>query len=177
MTTTTITSIKNEFKLKPISKDGVESAISKAEHYRLLNQPRLAESICLDVLEVDTKNQKANIILLLALTDQFGQSHPSAPMHAQMIADNLQDEYSRLYYKGIIHERQGNVALASSVPGSDFDAFEWYTEAMELYEEASLANKDPKNDDTSLRWNTCARIIMSGNLKQRPRDEEGPILE
>jgi tetratricopeptide (TPR) repeat protein len=177
MSTATITSTRKEFKLKPISKEGIDAAINKAEHYRLLNQPRLAESICLDVLEVDPKNQKTNIILLLALTDQFGQSHPSAPMNAQMIADALQDEYSRLYYTGIIRERQGNVALASSVPGSDFDAYEWYTEAMELYEKAAAVNKDPKNDDTSLRWNTCARIIMNGNLKERPRDEEGPILE
>ncbi len=177
MSTTTLTSDKKEFRLKPISKEGIDSAISKAEHYRLLNQPRLAESICLDVLEVDSKNQKANIILLLALSDQFGQSHPSAPTHAQMIADSLQDEYSRWYYTAIIHERQGNVALASSVPGSDFDAYEWYMEAMELYEKADALNKDSKNDDPSLRWNTCARIIMSSNLHKRPREEEGPIFE
>ena len=175
--TTTLTSAKKDFKLKPISHDGIEAAIHKAEHYRLLNQPRLAESICLDVLEVEPKNQKANIILLLSLTDQFGQSHPSAPTHAQMIAESLQDEYSKLYYEGLIHERQGNVALASSVPGSDFDAYEWYTEAMELFEKAAAVNKDSKNDDTSLRWNTCARIIMSANLRERPRDEEGPIME
>jgi hypothetical protein len=175
--TTTFTSTRKTFKLKPISKEGIEAAVSKAEHYRLLNQPRLAESICLDVLEVEPKHQKANIVLLLALTDQFGQSHSSAPAHAQMIADSLQDEYSKVYYTAIIHERQGNVALASSVPGSDFDAYEWYSEAMELYEKANAINKDPKNDDPSLRWNTCARIIMSANLQARPRDEEGPIME
>ena len=177
MAATTLTSDKKEYKLKPLSKEGIESAITKAEHYRLLNQPRLAESICLDVLEVDVNNQKANIILLLSLTDQFGQSYPSAPTHAQMIADSLQDEYLKLYYTGIIHERQGNVALASSVPGSDFDAYEWYTEAMEFFEKADAVNKNEKNDDTTLRWNTCARIIMSSNLHERPRDEEGPILE
>lgn len=177
MSTITLTSAKKAFKLKPISKEGIESAINKAEHYRLLNQPRLAESICLDVLEVDPQNQKTNIILLLALSDQFGQSHPSAPMQAQMIADNLLDEYSKLYYNAIIHERQGNVALASSIPGSDFDAFEWYSEAMELYEKADAVSRDSKNDDPSLRWNTCARIIMGGNLCERPRDEEGPIME
>ena len=65
---------KQVFKLKPLSKDGVESALTKAEHYRLLNSPKLAESICLDILEVDKDNQKARIVLLLALTDQFGQS-------------------------------------------------------------------------------------------------------
>ena len=168
---------KKEFKLKPLSKEGIEAAIAKAEHYRLLNQPRLAESICLDVLEIDPKNQRANIILLLSLTDQFGQSYPSAPAHAQMIADSLQDEYLKLYYTGIIHERQGNVALASSVPGSDFDAYEWYSEAMEFFEKADSVNKNESNDDTTLRWNTCARIIMKNNLTSRPREEEGPIYE
>ena len=171
------TSEKREFKLKPLDKDGIESAITKAEHYRLLNQPRLAESICQDVLEVDSKNQKASIILLLALTDQFGQSHPSAPTHAQMIADSLEDEYLKLYYTGIIHERQGNVALESSVPGSDFDAYEWYMEAMDFFEQADAVNKNERNDDPTLRWNTCARIIMKNNLTERPPEEEGPIYE
>jgi len=59
------------FKLKALSRDGIEGALSKADQYRLLNQPKLAESICLDVLEVDKANHKAKVILLLALTDQF----------------------------------------------------------------------------------------------------------
>ena len=68
-----------QFELKPLSKDSVESALDKAEHYRFLNQPRLAESICLDVLDIDPGNQKAAIVLLLALTDQFKQSSTKAP--------------------------------------------------------------------------------------------------
>ena len=39
-----------KMELKPLSKEGVESAVAKAEQYRLLNNPKLAESICLDVL-------------------------------------------------------------------------------------------------------------------------------
>lgn len=173
----TMTPTKKVFKLKPLSKEGVDAAISKAEHYRLLNQPQLAESICLDVLEIDSRNQKANIILLLSVTDQFGLAQPSAPTHAQMVADGLQDEYSRLYYSAIIRERQGNMALAASTPGSDFDAYEWYSEAMSLYEKADAINKDSSKDDTTLRWNTCARIIMNNNLQGRPREAEGPIYE
>lgn len=176
MSTITLTSTRKEFKLKPISKESIEAAIEKAERYRLLNQPRLAESICLDVLEADPKNQKANVTLLLALTDQFGQSHPSAPTHAQMIADSLQDEYARIYYSAIIRERQGNVARDSSVPGSDYDAYEWYLEAMTLFEKAAQVNKDPRNNDAALRWNTCARSIMDGNLQERP-SEEGQTME
>jgi hypothetical protein len=165
----------HQFELKPLSKDGIEASLEKAEHYRLLNQPRLAESICQDVLLVDRDNQKASIILLLALTDQFGQSSSKTAHQAMDIAKNLKDEYSRIYYSGIVHERQGATALRSGAPGSDFDAYEWYIEAMELYEKADAINQD-NNNDPILRWNTCARIIMEYHLHERPSDNF-PILE
>lgn len=163
------------FELKPLSKDGVEQALGKAEHYRLLNSPKLAESICLDILEVDPGNQRAAIVLLLALTDQFGHSTMTVAKEAQDIANGLKDEYSRVYYSAIIHERQGNVALESSLHGSDYDAYEWYLEAMELYEKAQKLN--PSNNDPILRWNTCARTIMQFSLHERPSDAINPILE
>jgi len=47
------------FQLKPISKAGIAAALEKAERYRQLNEPRLAESICLDILEMDPENHKA----------------------------------------------------------------------------------------------------------------------
>jgi hypothetical protein len=165
-----------EFKLKPLSKQGVEAAQGKAEHYRLLNQPRLAESICLDILAVEPENQKASVILLLALTDQFGHSSSKAAKQALDIASKLKDEYSRVYYTGIVYERQGATALNSGIPGADFDACEWYLEAMECYEKADAINP-PGNDDAILRWNTCARIIMQYNLKERPIDNSEPVLE
>lgn len=167
---------KTAFKLKPLSREGVEAALEKAEHYRLLNQPKLAESICLDILEVDQANQKARIILLLALTDQFGPGQQATARQAQEIANNLKDEYSKLYYLGIIHERQGNAALHSNVHGSDYDAYEWYMEAMEFYDKAQ-AKTAASNNDPVLRWNTCARTIMQYNLTERPADRINPILE
>ena len=111
------------FTLKPLSKEGLEGALAKAEHYRLLNQPRLAESICRDILLVDHENQKTEIVLLLSLTDQFGQSSSRAGKQAQEIADRLKDEYARIYFTGIIHERQGSVSLNSGIPGSDYDVY------------------------------------------------------
>ncbi len=47
-------------------------ALEKAERYRLLNEPMLAESICLDILDADPENSKAIVTMLLAITDQFG---------------------------------------------------------------------------------------------------------
>ena len=48
------------FNLKPMSKDAVPSALAKAERYRLLNEPGEAESICLDVLQIDPQNEEAH---------------------------------------------------------------------------------------------------------------------
>jgi hypothetical protein len=173
----TSTMERSEFTLKPISKDGVASAIDKAEQYRLLNQPRLAESICLDVLLIDNGNQQAMVTMLLALTDQFGQSSSTAARKAQDIANTLKDGYAKLYYTGIIRERQGSASLTSGNPGSEFDAYEWYLEAMDFYEQADAANKDSKNEDPLLRWNTCARIIMQYDLKARPPGDDSGMLE
>src|SRR6187401_2139656 len=109
------TSEKLAFKLKPLSKDGINGALEKAETYRLLNQPRLAESICQDILAIDPGNQKAAVFLLLALTDQFGSSSSKAVKQAQEIANNLKDEYAKTYYTGVIFERMAQVALNSGI--------------------------------------------------------------
>ena len=159
-----------QFELKRLAKESIEPALEKAEHYRLLNQPRLAESICLDILEIEPSNQKAAVILLLALTDQFKQSSTRAAKQAIDLANSLKDEYSKVYYTGIVHERQGAVVLGSNSPGADFDAYEWYREAMDFYEQANEINHG-ENDDPILRWNTCARIIMDHHLRERPEDE------
>ncbi len=167
---------KVDLKLKPLSKDGLPAALEKAEHYRLLNQPRLAESICLDILAVDPSNPRASIILLLALTDQFDRSSSRGAKQALNIARNLPDEYSRLYYTGIVYERQAGNALTSGIPGADFDAYEWYLDAMACYEQAEAVHP-AGNDDAVLRWNTCARTIMQYNLQERPVADEPTFLE
>lgn len=176
MRTTSPSTETPQFKLKPLSKDSIDAALDKAELYRLLNQPRLAESICLDVLDIDPGNQKATVVLLLALTDQFKLSSTKTSKQALELANSLKDEYSKIYYTGIIHERQGAAALNSSSPGGDFDAYEWYREAMEFYEKANEINKG-ENNDPVLRWNTCARIIMEYHLRERPADDYQPMLE
>ena len=167
---------QRELQLKPLSREGIAAALDKAEHYRLLNQPRLAESICLDILAVDGDNPTASVILLLALTDQFGKSSSKSSKQALLLAQGLQDEYSRKYYTGIVHERQAGNALSSGIPGADFDAYEWYLEAMDCFEQAEAIHP-PGNDDAVLRWNTCARTIAQYNLRERPLDDGEPLLE
>lgn len=164
------------FELKPLSREGIDAALVKAEHYRFLNQPGLAESICLDILNVDQSNQKANIVLLLALTDQFGTSSSKSTKQVLGLISRLNDEYSKTYYTGIVHERQGAATLNAGKHGAEYDAYEWYREAMDFYEKADNLNKET-NDDPILRWNTCARIIMDHHLKERPLDTNEHMLE
>src|SRR5262249_40086798 len=111
------------FTPKPISKEGIPDALDKAERYRWLNEPLLAESICRDILKIDPENKKANITLLLALTDQFGREINLKL--AQNALQKISDEYEKEYYSGIICERQGRALLDRGTPGVEFTAYEW----------------------------------------------------
>jgi hypothetical protein len=164
------------FDLKPLSKDAIPKALEKADRYRLLNEPAEAESICLDILATDPDNQRALVMLILALTDQFDRVDYSVG-HSQFgdLVPRLRDEYERAYYAGVISERRGKASLRRQMHASA--AYEWFREAMSWYEKAE-AIRPPGNDDAVLRWNTCARIFMH-NTHLQPRGEEAtePYLE
>lgn len=168
---------KKEFKLKKLSREGVPAAIAKAEKYRLLNDPTMAESICHDVLTIEPDNEETKIILLLALTDQFGINRsPYATKKAKDLVNEFKDKFKRIYYSGLIHERLGTATLNSGNMGNNYDAYEWYIDAMALYEEAE-ALQPVGDNDAILRWNTCARIIMEHSLSKRPIDDSISLLE
>ena len=134
-----------QFELKPISREGIAEALEKVERYRLLNEPALAESICHDVLRVDAENQQALIMLLLSLTDQFGQGG-SKPVKAREIVAQLRGEYERVYYTGIINERLAHSQMRQGSPNSAFSAYESFRKAMECFEKAESL-RPPRNDD------------------------------
>jgi len=157
------------FQIKPISKESIPTALEKAERYRLLNEPMLAESICLDILEADPENSKAIVTMLLAITEQFGTSSSNDLDRAKQLLSNFKDEYDRQYYSGLICERQGNAKLARRMPDGGAVAYEWLRDAMDHYEKAE-AIRPPGKDDAILRWNTCARQIIRHHLK--PIDEK-----
>jgi hypothetical protein len=146
------------FELKTLSKASIPAALQKAERYRLLNEPYQAASICLDILAVDPKNQDALIMLLLAHTDKFKTALYPAFDRAMEILARLSSEHCKLYYRGIINERRAKAHLDNGGPGSSELAYEWYIKAMAEYNEA-LRNCSPGNEDATLRWNTCARIL------------------
>jgi hypothetical protein len=140
------------FELKSLQRDAVPAAHEKAHLYRLLNEPRLAESICKDILAVEPGRRETMVSLILALIDQ------------------LDDAYSRDYYRGIIHERWAKGHVAARGPASGYIAYDWFRKAMAYYEKAE-ALRPAGNDDAILRWNTCARVI-DGDPSIRPSPHE-----
>jgi hypothetical protein len=166
-----------KLELKRLRPEAIESALKRAEHYRLLNEPLQAESICLDVLECAPGNQQALILLLLARTDQFGQTTGVRVEDARALLPALAGEYERAYYAGIICERWGKAGLRDNHPGAGPAAYDWLRQAMAWYETAQpLGEKG--NDDPLLRWNACARLI-DRHEHLRPAQDEGfhPLLE
>ena len=162
------------FALKRISTDAVDRAVDRAEHYRLLNDPEQAESICLDILAVDGGNEPARIALILSLTDQFrrgGGSH--GVRRAKEHVGKLSGKYERAYYAGLVAERQGRAHLLRGGMERAF-AYEGLHEAMQHYEQADML-KPAGVDDAILRWNACVRTIERESLQPRRDEPELPL--
>jgi tetratricopeptide (TPR) repeat protein len=165
------------FQLKPITTAGIPAALQKAERYRLLNDPSAAESICLDIVDIDPDNQQALVMLLLARTDQFDATMAAGAAKAREVLPRLRDTYKREYYGGVIHERRAKAILHAGRPGNSAMAYDAFREALECYERAERLGP-AGSDEARLRWNTCARIL-NGTPHLSPRGEERfePILE
>lgn len=164
------------FELRSLSRDAIPAAQEKAVRYRLLNEPRLAESICRDIVAVDPDNQDALITLILAITDQFGAG--GARLNdALALLPRLEGDFHRAYYRGIIYERRGMAQLAVTTPASGHVAYDWFRQAMEQFDEAE-AISPPGNDDALLRWNTCARMINDHeHVRPTPEHRTTVMLE
>jgi len=156
--------------LKPLSKEAIPAALEKAMRYRLLNEPAEAESICLDVLKADPKNQEAIVTLLLALTDRFEKGYGVSDTQAKELLARIKSDYERAYYTGIFNERRAKAKLTQGAPDCRFQAYDLFREAMSWFEKAESI-RPPSNDDAVLRWNTCARIIARNNLGPRHEEE------
>ena len=113
-----------DYVLKRIHPDGVDAALEKADRYRELNHPAEAESICRDVLAIEAANQSALRMLILALTDQFGSAGATS-REARELIGHLADEYERVYYTGIVYERETRAYLARKniVRSAAYDGF------------------------------------------------------
>jgi hypothetical protein len=161
------------FDLKSISTDAIPKALEKAERYRLLNEPSLAESICLDILAISPSHQRALVSLLLARTDQFG--HGVTMKSAEEVLLRLEGEYEHEYYAGLIWERQGHAHLRQHGLGSNANTYHALREAMSHYKRAE-ALRPHGNDDAILRWNACVRVLQRNpEIRPLPDTEFQPI--
>jgi hypothetical protein len=164
------------FQLKRITSDGIPHAMEKAERYRLLNDPVQAESICHDVLAINSDNQDALRCLILSLTDQFsanGAGHAAREARAYIV--KLSSDYERAYYSGLVYERETRAFLhrKNAVRSAAYDGFR---HAMEWYERAE-ALRPAGNDDAVLRWNSCVRAIERERLEPAGQDVRELPLE
>ena len=164
------------FTLKPIHKDAIQNALVKADKYRVLNDPSAAESICLDILAIDSENQQAAITLILALTDQFSLHTRLQINQVLGHLPKLKDDYVRTYYSGIIYERWGKAQLDQSSQGSRHIAFDSLVSAMTWYEKAEKIHPTG-NDDSILRYNSCVRLITRHQLTPQNDDEHEPYYD
>ena len=162
------------YELRSISTEAIPGALGKAERYRLLNEPREAESICRDILQADSEHQRGLVLLLLSLTDQFGRGCQVSLKYVQDLLPRLHSEYERTYYAGVVLERWGKAQLQSRA--APHTAYEWLREAMRCYDKADAIHP-PENLDAILRWNTCARIINQSSDRETTAVRRDPTMD
>ena len=148
------------FELKHLSRSGIPGAFAKAERYRLLNQPWEAESIYLDVLQVDPDNQEALVGLVLALTDQFEPDglRACSPRRARCCRASATTTSAPTTPGSSASAAPRRSSMGPS-SGAGAMAYELLREAKGWYEQAEPL-RPPGNDDVLLRWNACARLLM-----------------
>ncbi len=163
--------------LKSISHAGIAAALQKAHRYRLLNDSVAAESICLDVLEVDPGNDEALAMHVLAITDQFTGVHAEDRVRAAEAIARLTDPYKNAYYSGVLCERWAKAIRLRGGPQSAEMAYDWIEKALACYAKAEeLAGAG--NDEAILRWNTCVRMLTRDpHLRPGEAEEWQPSLE
>lgn len=159
------------YELKRLPEMTLESALAKAEHYRDLNQPDEAESICRDVLDVEPAHQMALRTLGLALTDRFPHDRLSVFDEALLVFRKLTSAYEQAYYSGIAWERVAKVQIDH---GEVMNALQSFEKALSLFDKAESLS-DGKSPDPILRWNRCVRALkthpdLAAEQKRRQSD-------
>jgi tetratricopeptide (TPR) repeat protein len=162
------------WELKALGARNLAAAVTLAKHYRDLNQPEEAESICRDILGVAPDNDDAWRTLGLALTDQFPTSWMTLFDEACAAFAKLRSEYERVYYTGIAWER---FAKAQLVAGRADNAIHAFEEAIERFEAADKLG--PADDPAPvLHYNRCVRALTTNpELVRASLSPSGPKYE
>lgn len=143
--------------LKPLGSRNLSAAVALGKHYRDLNQPEEAESICRDILEVEPDNDDALRTLGLALTDRFPSAWTILFDEACATFARITVEFERLYYTGVAWERYAKAQLEAGRTHNAIHAFE---EAIVHFERADkLAS--PDDPSPILQYNRCVRALTT----------------
>ncbi len=142
------------YELKRLAEKNLGPALERAKHYRDLNQPEEAESICRDILAVAPSDQETLKTLGLALTDRFPKNWNNLFDETLVIFKKLTAEYDRIYYEGVAWERLAKAHLDGGQAHNAAHAFE---HALEHFERAMKLVPDA--GDPILRWNRCVRAL------------------
>lgn len=149
--------------LQDIHADSIDLALERARQYRSLLEPEIAESICLDILNIDPGNQAALVVYILALSDQISTSGSQSPFQQiDNAIEQLSSDYKKMYYTGIVHERRARFLLTQ--PMSRAFAYDYFVKALDCFQHAENMRPD-HNDEAILRWNSCVRIIQREKLQ------------
>ena len=163
-----------ELKLHDIHSNAIDQALAKARQYRSLLEPEIAESICLDVLNIDPEHQTALVLYILALLDQISRSDKRVKRKTveQFIA-KLDSEYQRYYYLGLLNERMARYMISQTMSHSF--AYDYFYDALNYYQQAEQISPE-QNDEATLRWNSCLRTIEKEQLHPR-RDSDDVLVD
>jgi hypothetical protein len=163
-----------ELKLHNIHADAIEHALDKARQYRSLLEPEIAESICLDILNIDENNQGVLVIYILSLLDQIPSPDKKVEVKTiERIVDKLSSSYQRFYYSGLLHERMARYMVTQSMSHSF--AYDYFYQALRCYKQATEVSPEG-NDEATLRWNSCIRTIKQEKLTPH-QDSEDILVE
>ena len=149
------------WKLKELGARSLGAAVALAKHYRDLNQPEEAESICRDILRVNPDEADALRTLGLALTDRFPTSWMTLFDEACSVFAKLGSEYERVYYTAVAWERYAKAQLEGGRAQNAIHAFE---EAMQGFEEAERLGM---RLNTFLQNFTRARKLLADCLERQ----------
>jgi tetratricopeptide (TPR) repeat protein len=151
------------YQLKPLFARNLDAAVALAKHYRDLNQPEEAESICRDVIAVAPDNAAAWRTLGLALTDRFPTSWMALFDEACAAFAKLPGDYERVYYAGIAWERYAKAQVEAGRAHNAIHAFE---EAIRRFEEAEKLGAEDE-PGAILHYNRCVRALTENEVLVR----------
>jgi hypothetical protein len=152
---------------KTLPRGAIAGALAKAERYRLLNEPEVADSICRDILAVEPDNEAALVTFVLAITDQFPRR---SLRDAEEVVLKLAKPYDKAYYRGIAFERWAKAQLDRVPPNVVYHLIQ---DALQSFGEAEKLGGEG-NADPVLRWNYCVRLLEARpDLAPKESDEPG----